>query len=194
MRAIASLKHRCIAGVLAYAGLRLGEALALKWGDIDFRRGYISVERSADAKTRQVGPTKTAHGVRDVPLDPELAKLLQSYRRTLRPAPHGDDWLFPSARQRRDATDAPPIIDQRAFVQRYWDVARKKVTAKRITPHTARHVWCSVMVTLFPVADVAAWAGHHSPSFTYDRYVKPLERSRTTSPIKKSIYGKKGTR
>jgi integrase len=40
--------------------------------------------------------------VRDVPLDPELAKLLQSYRRTLRTAPNGDDWLFPSARQRRD--------------------------------------------------------------------------------------------
>lgn len=190
---ISSLKHHCIAAVLAYAGLRLGETLALKWGDVDFRRGYLRVERSADAKTRTVGPPKTAHGERDVPLDPELSKILQAYRRT-RKATRPDDWMFPSERQRRSSSPSPPIIDQRTFVQRYWDPARKKVTAKRITPHTARHIWCSVMVTLFPVADVSAWAGHHSPSFTYDRYVKPLEQATKTSPLKRSIYAVKGRR
>jgi integrase len=186
--AIPSLKHRCIAAVLAYVGLRLGEALAVRWGDVDFRRGYISVEQSADAKTREIGPPKTERGIRDVPLDPALAKHLKAYRRSIRPSPHASDLLFPA----RHGTDVQVAVDQRVFVQRHWDVARAKVTTKRITPHTARHLWCSVMVTLFPVADVSMWAGHHSASFTYDRYVKPLEQLRKTSPLKRSIYGTKG--
>lgn len=188
--AIPSLKHRCIAATLAYAGLRLGEALALRWGDLDFRRGYISVERSADAKTREIGPPKTARGERDVPLDPALAKLLQTYRKSLTRTPLPSDLLFPSGSD--GAAQVP--VDQRVFVQRHWDVARRKVTTKHLTPHGARHLWCSVMVTLFPVADVSAWAGHHSPSFTYDRYVKPLEHAGKTSPLKRSIYASKGRR
>ena len=197
---IPSLKHRTIATTLAYAGLRLGECLALQWGDIDFKRGYISIERSADAKTREVGPPKTHHSVRDVPLDPALATALQAYRASLGTRPTAGDWLFPSARQHAEDVGKPPIIDQRVFVQRYWDVARKKVmNASRrkiendhITPHTLRHVWCSTMVQRFPVADVSMWAGHHSPSFTYDRYVKPLERVSARSPIRVSIYGATG--
>lgn len=186
---IPSMKHRTIAATLAFAGLRLGEALALKWGDVGrYRCGYLSVERSADAKTRRVGHPKTVNSIREVPLDPALVKLLQEYRKSFRRMPTADDWMFPSERQRREDVGTPPIIDQRVFTQRYFEVARKKVTAERITPHTLRHLWCSRMVTLFPVADVAAWAGHASASFTYDRYVKPLERHGADSPIKTSIY------
>jgi integrase len=192
VHAIPNLKHRCIAATLAFAGLRIGEALALRWGDLDLKRGYITVERSADAKTREVGPTKTARGNRKVPLDPALTKLLLQYRKTLRPTPRPTDWMFRSERARRTDRSKPPIIDQRVFTQRYWDVARAKVTTQHITPHGARHAWCSIMVTLFPVADVARWAGHHSPSFTFDRYVQPLERRSTGSPIKQSIYTTKG--
>jgi integrase len=191
---IPSLKHRTIATVLAYAGLRLGECLALQWGDVDFRRGFLSVVRSADAKTREVGPPKTPHSIRDVPLDPALAKALRTYRASLGRVPAAGDWMFPSERQRREQIGVAPIIDQRVFVQRYFEPARKKMTTERITPHTLRHLWCSTMVTRFPVADVSVWAGHHSPSFTYERYVKPLERTMNRSPITTSIYGAAGSR
>lgn len=191
--AIPSIKHRTIAAVLAYTGLRIGEALALRWSDVDFRRGYLSVERSADAKTRKVGKPKTTHSVREVPLDPTLVKFLRTYRTAKWKSTNpGDAWMFPSERRRDD--DGAPIIDQRVFAQRYWNVARDKVTTDRITPHTARHLWISKMVTIFPVADVSMWAGHHSPAFTWDRYVRPLERKEKGSPIKLSIYGTGGTR
>jgi integrase len=192
---IPSMKHRTIAATLAFAGLRLGEALALKWGDVGrYRRGYLAVERSADAKTRKVGPPKTVNSIREVPLDPTLMRLLQEYRESLRTKPTADDWMFPSERQRREDIGNPPIIDQRVFAQRHFEVARKKVTTERITAHTLRHLWCSAMVTLFPVADVAAWAGHASASFTYDRYVKMIERPGADSPIKTSIYNERSTR
>jgi integrase len=192
---IPSMKHRTIAATLAFAGLRLGEALALKWGDIGrYRRGYLSVERSADAKTRKVGPPKTVNSIREVPLDPALVQILQEYRKSLRAKSTAEDWMFPSERQRREDIGNPPIIDQRVFAQRFFEVARKKVAKEQhITPHTLRHLWCSRMVTLFPVADVAAWAGHASASFTFDRYVKMLERPGADSPIKTSIYDERST-
>jgi integrase len=192
VRAIRNPKHRCIAAMLALAGLRIGEALALRWSDLDVKRGYLTVERSADAKTRAVGPTKTARGTRKVPIDPALIAFVQEYRRTIRPAPKSDEWMFPSSRASRADSSKPPIIDQRVFTQRFWDVARKKVTSTHITPHGARHAWCSIMVTLFPVADVARWAGHASADFTFKVYVRPIERTTSGSPIKRSIYATKG--
>lgn len=193
VHAIPSLKHRCIVATLAFAGLRIGEALALRWGDLDTKRGYLRVERSADAKTRAVGPPKTACGERSVPLDPALTKLLLEYRRSLRQAPLPDDWMFPSERLRRTDRTNPPIIDQRSFAQRVFDVARRKVAPeRRITMHGLRHAWCSVMVTLYPVADVARWAGHASADFTYRTYVRPVERTKSGSPITRSIYPTKG--
>lgn len=192
LKAIGSFKHHCIAATLIYSGARIGEVLALQWGDVDFKRGYISIKRSADAKTREVGKPKTPRSIRSIPLDPALATLLQTDKRSIRQTPRVDDWMFPSERQRREDRTTTPIIDQRSFVQRHWDVARKEVTNKRVTPHAARHAWISIMVTLFPVADVSAWAGHASSDFTYKVYVKRLERRGTRSPIKRSIYGKHG--
>jgi integrase len=190
---IPSLKHRTIAAVLAYTGMRLGEVLALRWSDVDYRRGYLSVERSADAKTRLVGKPKTSHSVRDVPLDPALIKYLRTYQAAIwKKVPPGSAWMFRSERRRVD-DDSDPIIDQRVFAK-YWNTARVKVTTERITPHTARHLWISKMVTIFPVADVSAWAGHASPAFTWDRYVRRLERKDKGSPIKTSIYAEKGRR
>jgi integrase len=117
---IPSLKHRTIAATLAFAGLRLGETLALTWGDVGrYRHGYLSVERSADAKTRKVGPPKSVNCIREVPLDPALVQLLQDYRKSLRRKPTADDWMFPSERQRREDIGNPPIIDHRVFTQRF---------------------------------------------------------------------------
>jgi integrase len=43
--------------VLARGGLRPGEALGLKWEDLDFGKRKINVERSV--RNGEVGPTKT---------------------------------------------------------------------------------------------------------------------------------------
>jgi integrase len=51
-----------------YAGLRRGELLALRWEDIDAKRGLIAVERSWDiAEQADVGP-KSRVGRRRVPM------------------------------------------------------------------------------------------------------------------------------
>lgn len=72
--------------VLAFTGCRRGEALALRWRDLDMDGGRLSVRRSAGVvktkgKGEQVieGPTKTGRQ-RTVDLDPQTITALRSWR------------------------------------------------------------------------------------------------------------------
>lgn len=63
-----------------FAGLRRGEILGLQWGDVDLRRGVLSVRRS---RVRVGGrllsqATKSAAGMRSVPISPELLPILRA--------------------------------------------------------------------------------------------------------------------
>ncbi|KMO57199.1 integrase, partial [Lacticaseibacillus rhamnosus] len=60
--------------ILAYAGLRIGEAMALEWEDIDFKKRLISVNKTVSLGVHGkliVNPPKTRASRRDVPVDSE---------------------------------------------------------------------------------------------------------------------------
>jgi integrase len=80
-----SAKYRLLAEVLIGAGLRIGEATALVWGDVDWRSGGIVVRRSA--KRQGTGSTKT-DSARRVEIGPRLLALLAD--RQAAHAEHGD--------------------------------------------------------------------------------------------------------
>ena len=61
--------RRTLLAVLALGGLRVGEALALRWRDVDLARGELRVTES-----------KTDTGVRDVALLPALREALAEHR------------------------------------------------------------------------------------------------------------------
>jgi integrase len=66
--------------LLAYTGLRFGEATALRWTDVDFEGGWIHVRR---AQVRGVvDHPKSSAGQRSVVLTPELAETLRAYQTT----------------------------------------------------------------------------------------------------------------
>jgi len=73
-----------------YAGLRRGEIVGLQWGDVDLSREVLHIRRQ---RVRAGGdihvlPPKSAAGVRDVPIAPQIVSAL---RRAFRLAPR--DWL-----------------------------------------------------------------------------------------------------
>lgn len=81
--------------LLLCTGLRRGEALGLKWGDIDYRRNRIVVERGVTYRKgkKEVGDTKTDDSVRTVPLLPMLSVALAHYEEDDKDAFlfHGED-------------------------------------------------------------------------------------------------------
>lgn len=65
--------------LMAYAGLRRGEALALRRGDVDLAAGLIHVSRQrlrVDGQLQTL-PPKSRAAVRDVPIEPELDAALR---------------------------------------------------------------------------------------------------------------------
>jgi integrase/recombinase XerD len=116
-KAIASLKHRTIL-MLAYgAGLRIGEAVRLRLGDIDRQRKVIRVQRGKGKKDRYTV------------LSPALLEMLDRYCWAARP----EDLLFTTRFKDRPITDST--------VQRVCQQAQKDAGIdKRISPHTLRSV------------------------------------------------------
>jgi integrase/predicted RNA-binding Zn-ribbon protein involved in translation (DUF1610 family) len=65
--------------VLAMTGLRRGEALGLRWQDVDLEAGRLCVRRALIPEGSQVAvhEPKTAHGRRVVALDPQTVNVLR---------------------------------------------------------------------------------------------------------------------
>jgi integrase len=84
-------RDRLMVATALYTGLRISELLGLIWEDIDFDRGEVHVRAQLSRAHRSSPPrravTKTPASVRDVPLLPQLARLLADHRRRQRARP-----------------------------------------------------------------------------------------------------------
>jgi Phage integrase family len=127
-------KDRATLGLAVYAGLRLGELLALNVAAIDLDGGWIHVHRSWDRGTKQFIPTKSRKP-RSVPIIDKLAVLLADHFVLLdHPT---DGLLFPSSNNPEWPTD-PGILRRRIHAR--W----KKAGLKPLGFHEARHTYASI--------------------------------------------------
>ena len=74
---------RTLIEVAIFTGMRRGEIVGLKWGDIDFQNQKISVKRSIyktkDEKAQEKAP-KSKYGIRTISIPEHLCKTLVEYR------------------------------------------------------------------------------------------------------------------
>ncbi len=70
------LRWQALVGLFVFSGLRLGEALGLTWGNVDFENGELRVRKQRDAKTGLLRDVKTKASKRQVPLATPLRKTL----------------------------------------------------------------------------------------------------------------------
>jgi integrase len=87
---------RTIALVCVSFGLRMSEALGLKWSDVDWLNGTLLIERGI--VRQRVGNVKTAESEQKVSVDPETLAVLNSWRQTT-PFAFESDWVFASPAQ-----------------------------------------------------------------------------------------------
>ncbi|WP_331448026.1 site-specific integrase [Streptomyces xanthochromogenes] len=160
--ATASGRYRLVVLVLAYTGIRWGEAIAIKAGrlDIDRRRLRIVQAYSDVNGVLELGPVKN-HEKRSTPL-------LRSFAEELRPLLDGkkrDDLLF-------TAPEGGPLR-YRNFRQRDFDKAVEKagLGGLGITPHKLRHTAASLAIACgADVKVVQTMLGHKSAAMTLDVY------------------------
>jgi integrase len=130
VRAAEDYQDAVLVRVAAYAGLRLGELLALQWGDIDFARSTITVRRALSAGVQST--TKSGR-IRRVPLPDQLAAALDSLSRR-EDFTSDDDLVFCNAFGR--------ILDGSALRRRY-KAARDAAGLRELRFHDLRHTYGS---------------------------------------------------
>lgn len=79
---------RDMAEVIVLTGLRVSEALALRWEDFDPDAGTLNVRRSAEQRGQVDAPTKTKHSTRRVRLEDDVTAILARQ-------PRDDARIFP---------------------------------------------------------------------------------------------------
>ncbi|WP_395704754.1 tyrosine-type recombinase/integrase [Rhodococcus ruber] len=147
--------------VLAYCGLRFGEAAALTVSDVNFDRARLRVHRSATLVDSMivVSSTKSNKG-RDVPLPRFLAELLEQRITGWRP----EALVFPDSRG--------GYLRANNVRRRWWDRAVNDSGAPEgLTPHELRHTAASLAITAGAnIKTLQRMLGHSSAALTLDRY------------------------
>ena len=67
---------------IAYTGMRRSEALALRWGDVNFKTKIISVRRAADVTERNKTKTTKTGSARPIDVDDETLDVLRAQKAT----------------------------------------------------------------------------------------------------------------
>ena len=165
--ALIPARHRLLFRLLAATGLRISEAIALRWRDLqlDGSAPQLNVRR---ALVRGVlGPPKSRYGRRSIPLDAELvSELRRAYKDT--DWPGDDDLVFA-----RPGGTAPDVTNLR---RRALKPAAEEADLAWVGFHTFRHTCASMLFKQGRNAvQVQHWLGHHSAAFTLSTYVHLLD-------------------
>lgn len=152
---------RLALGLALYAGLRLGELLALEVTAIDLDGGWIHVRRSWDPGAKEFIPTKSRKA-RKVPIIDRLTALAADHFVLLNHPSEG--LVFPSAGNRDWPTD-PAILRRRGYKR--WDDAG----LHRLGFHEARHTFASIAIAAgLNAKTLSTYMGHATITITLDRY------------------------
>ena len=165
--AVVPTRHRLLFEMVAATGVRISEALALRWGDLelDGERPVVRVRR-AYVKGR-FKPPKSRYGKRAVPIDFELVRALRKAQATSE-RPGERDLIFPSLRG--------TALDYGNLHRRVLKPAVQEAGVPWAAFHTLRHTCASRLFAQGRNAvQVQRWLGHHSPAFTLSVYVHLLD-------------------
>ena len=133
-----------VARFLAFSGWRSGEALALRWDEVDLAR-----------RTATLGDTKTGRSVR--PLSHAACDVMRSLSRS-------GDLVFPATRGEGD-------VIMSGFKKLWKRIAKLGELPPDVTPHVLRHSFASLAADLgYSEPVIAALVGHQGRSTT-SRYL-----------------------
>lgn len=153
--------------LLAHTGLRKGEALGLKWNNIDFEAKTLTVERTRDSHGSRTPKTKNSY--RTILIDDQLINQLTTYRSWCKQAKllfgkhlKDNDYIFISYQT------GEPISEN--LIEYTMNRIAKKTGCKRITAHGLRHTHATILIgQRIPVKVIANRLGN-TPQMILDIY------------------------
>lgn len=150
-----------------YTGLRIGELLAMTWGDIDFSSGMLFVNKTAhDGKDENgrcckiVGTPKTRSSIRSIPLPKQLVPLLKKIQ-----TESNSEYVVS-----RNGKGISIRVYQRKFSEL---LGKLRISRKGF--HALRHTFATRALECgMDVKTLSEVLGHKSATITLNRYVHSM--------------------
>ena len=162
--------YKALFAILGMSGIRVGEGLALRVGDINLQRNEMTIDEAWDINEREFHQPKTRAGFRKLGLLFPLVVILKQYFEGY-PIKGTDTLLFPSP------TDSERPVSYNTI---FGIFKRNLVRAELpdVTIHSERHSFASGMIDEgVSIVTLARYLGHSSPDITFRVYAHEIREN-----------------
>lgn len=197
-KAIEGTRFEALWLLLLGTGLRPGEALALRWTDLDLAGARATIQRTLPRRRARdelvFEDPKTVRSRRVVPLPPTVVKALRQHRKA-----QAEHRLLLGDGYRADldlvfATETGEPVNYRNLVRRHFKPALESAgLPASVRPYDLRHSFASLaMAAGAHVKAISDRLGHSSAKMTLDVYSHVLEpvEADATGKIEASLFGR----
>lgn len=169
--------YYCLVRLLAFSGLRINEALALEWSDIDFNACVLSVSKTLSRTEKGFKPStpKTKASIRTISLDDKTMQILKAWRTIHK------EMLFMNGK--RSEVVFCDMDSYQKHYKGYWYQTEKRINKTNVAPinfHAFRHTHASFLFASgVSMKEVQTRLGHSSIQMTMDIYTHLLPDQQT---------------
>ena len=176
-----NMKYLAFFRLLAFTGMRKGEALALNWSDIDFEKKLVHITKGVvldENEIPMISTTKTKKSVRTVSLDDESLATLRRWKLEQAKELMSIGINSLNKHQLLFTYDANKLY-RPSYSNCWLEQIIKKYNLKKITMHGFRHSHCSLLFEMnTPIQVVQDRLGHTNIKTTMDIYTHVTEKQR----------------